>query len=113
MGFRDIGKHLPRTKRGEGWVEKRGQRRKVWVGFWYEYALTGESERRRTREKVLGTVKEIGDSRPNAMASARGKQESDPHEEHDLPLSKKTGERYHPRQRRAVSCSISRERSAY
>jgi hypothetical protein len=71
MEFRDIGKHLPRTKWGEGWVEKRGKRRKVWVGFWYEYALIGESERRRTREKVLGTVKEIGDSRPSAMAKLR------------------------------------------
>ena len=71
MEFRDIGKHLPRTKWGEGWVEKRGKRRKVWVGFWYEYALIGESERRRTREKVLGTVKEIGDSRPSAIAKLR------------------------------------------
>ena len=71
MEFRDIGKHLPRTKWGEGWVEKRGKRRKVWVGFWYEYSLIGEGERRRTREKVLGTVKEIGDSRPSAMAKLR------------------------------------------
>src|SRR3954465_2022306 len=71
MEFRDIGKHLPRTKWGEGWVEKRGKRRKVWVGFWYEYALIGEGERRRTREKVLGTIKEIGDSRPSAMSKLR------------------------------------------
>jgi hypothetical protein len=41
------------------------------VGFWYEYVLIGESERRRTREKVLGTVKEIGDSRPSAMVKLR------------------------------------------
>src|SRR5215471_16821345 len=71
MEFRDIGKHLPRAKWGEGWVEKRGKRRKVWVGFWYDYVLVGESERRRTREKVLGTIKEIGDSRPSAMATLR------------------------------------------
>ena len=71
MDFRDIGKHLPRTKWGEGWVEKRGKRRKVWVGFWYEYDPAGDGERRRTREKVLGTVKEIGDSRPSAMAKLR------------------------------------------
>lgn len=38
------------------------------MGFRYEYALIGESERRRTREKVLATVKEFGDSRPSAMA---------------------------------------------
>ncbi len=30
-----------------------------------------DRERRRTREKVLGPVKEIGDSRPNAMAKLR------------------------------------------
>jgi hypothetical protein len=71
MDFRDIGKHLPRTKWGEGWVEKRGKRRKVWVGFWYEYDPAGDGERRRTREKVLGTVKEIGDRRPSAMARLR------------------------------------------
>jgi len=53
-------------------VEKRGKRRKVRVGFWYEYVLVGESERRRTREKGLGTVKEIGDRRPSAMAKLRG-----------------------------------------
>jgi integrase len=71
MDFREIGKHLPRTKWGEGWVEKRGKRRKVWVGFWYDYVLVGDGERRRTREKVLGTVIEIGDSRPSAMAKLR------------------------------------------
>ena len=71
MDFRNIGKHLARTKWGEGWVEKRGKRRKVWVGFWYEYDPAGDGERRRTREKVLGTVKEIGDSRPSAMAKLR------------------------------------------
>jgi hypothetical protein len=71
MDFREIGKHLPRTKWGLGWVEKRGKRRKVWVGFWYDYALIGDTERRRIREKVLGTVKEIGDSRPSAMAKLR------------------------------------------
>jgi hypothetical protein len=27
MDFREIGKHLPRTKWGEGWVHKRGKRR--------------------------------------------------------------------------------------
>src|SRR5262245_32351033 len=53
MDFREIGKHLPRTKWGVGWVEKRGKRRKVWVGFWYDYVLMGDSERRRVREKVL------------------------------------------------------------
>jgi hypothetical protein len=31
----------------------------------------GDGERRRTPEKVLGTVKEIGDSRPSAMAKLR------------------------------------------
>lgn len=62
MDFREIGKHRPRTKWGEGWVEERGKRRKVWVGFWYEYDPADDGERRRTREKVLGTVKEIGDS---------------------------------------------------
>src|ERR1051326_191586 len=71
MDFREIGKHLPRSKWGEGWVEKRGKRRKVWVGFWYEYLLVGEAERRRVREKVLGTVKDIGDSRPSAMIRLR------------------------------------------
>jgi hypothetical protein len=71
MDFREIGKHLPRTKWGEGWVDKRGKRRKVWVGFWYVYVLIGGKERRRVREKVLGTVKEIGDSRPAAMAKLR------------------------------------------
>jgi integrase len=71
MEFREIGKHLPRTKWGEGWVEKRGKCRKVWVGFWYEYVLVGDSERRRIREKVLGTVKQIGDSRPSAMTKLR------------------------------------------
>ena len=71
MDFREIGKHLPRTKWGVGWVEKRGKRRKVWVGFWYEYHLVGDTEQRRVREKVLGTVKEIGDSRPAAMAKLR------------------------------------------
>ena len=71
MDFREIGKHLPRTKWGEGWVDKRGKRRKVWVGFWYVYVLGGGKERRRVREKVLGTVKEIGDSRPAAMAKLR------------------------------------------
>ena len=65
MELRDIGKHLPRAKWGEGWVEKHGKRRKVRMGFWYEYVLVGESERRRTREKGLGTVKEIGDRRPS------------------------------------------------
>lgn len=71
MDFREIGKHLPRTKWGLGWVERRGNRRKVWVGFWYDYTLIGDTERRRIREKVLGTVKEIGDSRPSAMAKLR------------------------------------------
>src|ERR1043166_2408825 len=71
MDFREIGKHLPRTKWGLGWVEKRGKRRKVWVGFWYDYSLIGDAERRRVRERVLGTVKEIGDSRPSAMAKLR------------------------------------------
>jgi len=71
MDFLDIGKHLPRTKWGAGWVEKRGKRRKVWVGFWYDYVLVGDNERRRIREKVLGTVKEIGDSRPSAMLKLR------------------------------------------
>src|SRR5215467_2852622 len=71
MDFLDIGKHLPRTKWGAGWVEKRGNRRKVWVGFWYDYVLVGDNERRRIREKVLGTVKEIGDSRPSAMLKLR------------------------------------------
>src|ERR1019366_10704839 len=71
MDFREIGKHLPRTKWGEGWVDKRGKRRKVWVGFWYVYVLGRDKERRRVREKVLGTVKEIGDSRPAAMAKLR------------------------------------------
>lgn len=71
MDFHEIGKHLPRTKWGLGWVEKRGKRRKVWVGFWYDYTLIGDAERRRIREKVLGTVKEIGDSRPGAMAKLR------------------------------------------
>jgi hypothetical protein len=46
-------------------------RREVWVGFWYEYVLVGDGERRRTREKVLGTVKSIGDSRPKAIAKLR------------------------------------------
>jgi len=68
MDFRDIGKHLPRAKWGGGWVDKRGKRRKVWVGFWYVYVLGRDKERRRVREKVLGTVKEIGDSRPDAEA---------------------------------------------
>ena len=54
MDFREIGKHLPRAKWGEGWVDKRGKRRKVWVGFWYVYVLGGGKERRRVREKVLG-----------------------------------------------------------
>lgn len=71
MDFREIGKHLPRTKWGEGWVEKRGKRRKVWVGFWYHYVLIGDREQRRIRERVLGTVKEIGDSRPSAMTKLR------------------------------------------
>jgi integrase len=71
MDFREIGKHLPRTKWGEGWVDKRGKRRKMWVGFWYVYVLGRDKERRRVREKVLGTVKEIGDSRPAAMAKLR------------------------------------------
>src|SRR4051812_18179545 len=71
MDFREIGKHLPRTKWGEGWVEKRGKRRKVWVGFWYVYIMVGGKEQRRVREKVLGTVKEIGDSRPAATAKLR------------------------------------------
>jgi integrase len=71
MDFREIGKHLPRTKWGEGWVEKRGKRRKVWVGFWYDYVLIGDHERRRTREKVLGTIEEIGESRRSAMSKLR------------------------------------------
>ena len=71
MDFRDVGKHLPRRKWGNGWVEKRGKRRKVWVGFWYEYVLIGDREHRRVRERVLGTIKEIGDSRPSAMTKLR------------------------------------------
>jgi hypothetical protein len=65
MEFRDIGKHLPPTKWGEGWVEKRGKRRKVWVGFWYEYALIGEIERRRTRSRE-GSRHCKGDRRQSA-----------------------------------------------
>jgi len=53
MDFREVGRHVPRTKWSVGWVEKRGKRRKVWVGFWYEYFLVGDTERRRIREKVL------------------------------------------------------------
>ena len=37
---------------------------------------------------------------------------SDPHEEHDLPMAKKNGKRYHPRRRRAVCFSLIRAAGA-
>ena len=56
---------------GRGLGGETRQTPKVWVGFLYDYVLIGDRERRRIREKVLGTVKEIGDSRPCAMSKLR------------------------------------------
>jgi integrase len=49
-----IGRHMPRERRQNGWVEKTGKKTKSWTGFWYVYVKEDGVEKRRPRSKVLG-----------------------------------------------------------
>lgn len=49
-----IGRHMPRERRQNGWVEKTGKTTKSWTGYWYVYVKEDGVEKRRPRSKVLG-----------------------------------------------------------
>ena len=54
-----IGRTMPRQRRQQGWVEKRGKKPRVWTGFWHEYVVVDGEEKRRERCKVLGTCADM------------------------------------------------------
>ena len=54
-----IGRHLPRARRQNGWVEKSGTKTKTWTGYWYVYVIEENIEKRRQRCKVIGKCAEM------------------------------------------------------
>jgi hypothetical protein len=57
--IRQVGKHLARKRRQNGWVQPTGKARRTWTGFWYEYELVDGIERRRQKSRVLSLRSEL------------------------------------------------------
>lgn len=57
--FSKIGRHMPRERHQNGWVEKTGKKSKSWTGFWHVYLMEDGVEKRRERSKVLGKCSEM------------------------------------------------------
>ena len=56
---RKIGLTMPRERRQQGWVERRGKKPRVWTGFWHEYVVVDGKDKRREHCKVLGPCAEL------------------------------------------------------
>ncbi|MGI9072520.1 MAG: tyrosine-type recombinase/integrase [Bryobacteraceae bacterium] len=54
-----LGRHMPRERHQNGWVEKTGKKAKTWTGYWYEYVVSEGTEKRMQRSKVLGRSSEM------------------------------------------------------
>ena len=50
---------MPRERRQDGWVEKRGTMPRVWTGFWHEYVVVDGKDKHREHCKVLGPCAEL------------------------------------------------------
>jgi integrase len=60
IDVRDVGRHLGRERRENGWVERIGKRVKKWRGYYHVYASTAEGQEKRLRRKVtLGVCTEM------------------------------------------------------